>query len=222
MDLHFFSGFSPVSLGNGNLGRRAANRIHISTCKIYKCVRLNASPGWARRVPPVDPLNGGLSNVSPLPGYSTQLAASVGGLCQELFAKTCRIIEFQAGFMPLRGRSGQSCQPCWHGVRGRSGRSLFKVHWNLSPPQVHTHSTHIFNEICLGFLIRLGFSGFVPSIGFPVHLFPFTFVFLFSFMSSCLHVWSSHPFFRLRTQVLALVCKCTTYLNLGFRSPRSL
>ena len=133
-----------------------------------------------------------------------------------------RTIELQGGFMPLRDRSGLSSQPFWHGVRGRSGRSLFKVHWNLSPPQVHTHSTHIFNEICLGFLIRLGFSGFVPSIGFPVHLFPFTFVFLFSFMSSCLHVWSSHPFFRLRTQVLALVCKCTTYLNLGFRSPRSL
>ena len=36
--------------------------------------------------------------------------------------------------MPLRDRSGQSCQPFWHGVRGRSGRSLFKTRWSLSGP----------------------------------------------------------------------------------------
>ena len=44
--------------------------------------------------------------------------------------------------MPLRDRSGQSSQPYWHGVRGRSDRSLFKVHWNLSQPQVHTQRLH--------------------------------------------------------------------------------
>ena len=62
-------------------------------------------------------------------------------------------------------------------------------------------------------LRRFGFIGSRPHL--PFHPFPFTHLcFLFSFMSSCLHVWSSHPFLRLpRTLVPALVCTCTsTYI----------
>ena len=36
--------------------------------------------------------------------------------------------------MPLRDRSGQRWQPPGQAVRGRSDRSLFKVHWNLWEP----------------------------------------------------------------------------------------
>ena len=43
--------------------------------------------------------------------------------------------------MPIRDQSGQSCQPFWHGVRGRS-RRFFWVHWDPSPPQVHTQRVH--------------------------------------------------------------------------------
>ena len=46
----------------------------------------------------------------------------------------CLIFGIPSWLMPLRDRSGLSSQPFWHGVRGRSGRSLFKVHWNLLEP----------------------------------------------------------------------------------------
>ena len=46
----------------------------------------------------------------------------------------CPIFRIPSWLMPLRDRSGLSSQPFWHGVRGRSGRSLFKVHWNLLEP----------------------------------------------------------------------------------------
>ena len=38
MDLHFLSGFSPVPLGNGYLGRRVANRIQSARIFISVCV----------------------------------------------------------------------------------------------------------------------------------------------------------------------------------------
>ena len=62
--------------------------------------------------------------------------------------KLVSFLEFQVGScrMPIRDHSGQSSQPYWHGVRGRSGRSLFKVHWNLSYSQVHTQRLHS-NEV---------------------------------------------------------------------------
>ena len=84
-------------------------------------------------------------------------------------------------------------------VRGRTGRSNFRVHWDPSLPQVHTQHVLVqqglprFSNEVSGSLV------FVPSICFPFHPFPpsytHTLCFLFSFMSSCLHVLSSHPFF---------------------------
>ena len=72
-----------------------------------------------------------------------------------------------------------------------SGQSISWVRWGPSPPQVHTHSMYMFNEACLGSLMRFGFIG-----SRPLHLVPFssfspshTSVFLFSFMSHCLHVF---------------------------------
>ena len=53
----------------------------------------------------------------------------------------CLIFGIPSWLMPLRDRSGLS-QPFWHGVRGRSGRSLFKVHWNLSRPWVRIQRIH--------------------------------------------------------------------------------
>ena len=48
----------------------------------------------------------------------------------KLLAKTGRIIVIpsrQSLDKPLGDHSGQGSQPFWHGVRGRSGRSLFKA-----------------------------------------------------------------------------------------------
>ena len=68
------------------------------------------------------------------------------------------------------------------------------------PTLRRTHSAYIqTRQVPRRFQRGLVSSVLVPSIWFPFHPFPFThFCFLFSFMSSCLHVWSSHPFLRLR------------------------
>ena len=57
MDLHFLSGFSPVPLGNGYLGRRVANRIQSARIFISVSGFLPAQgepaecPLWTRRIP---------------------------------------------------------------------------------------------------------------------------------------------------------------------------
>ena len=64
-----------------------------------------------------------------------------------------------------------------------------------------THSVYIqTRQVFLGRCNEVWHHRFrSPPFGSPFHPFPFTyFCFLFSFMSSCLHVWSSHPFLRLR------------------------
>ena len=115
----------------------------------------------------------------------------------------CLIFGIPSWPMPLRDRSGQSSQPFWHGVRGRSGRS------NLGSVGTRrhlrcTHSAYVFNQACLGSLHRFPSRPF----GSPFHPFPFTHS--FSSFFSCLpllHVLSSHSFLSLaRATVRALVC----------------
>ena len=98
-----------------------------------------------------------------------------------------------------------------------SGQSIARVRWDPSPPQVHTQHVHdqrglrrFSNEVWVHWFssppFRFPFSSFPPS---------HTFVFLFSFMSSCLHV--SFLSFA-HTSVLALVCTCTfTYFKHRFQ-----
>ena len=66
---------------------------------------------------------------------------TAGGLGRNVPMIFVSSLEFQVGSCLLRDRSGLS-QPFWHGVRGRSGRSLFKVHWNLSRPWVRIQRIH--------------------------------------------------------------------------------
>ena len=74
-------------------------------------------------------------------------------------------------------------------VRGRSDRSLFKVHWNLSHSQVHTHRTHL-NEAGEVWAHRFPFPPHLVTFSsFPLR----TLLFLFLFMSSL----ASCPFISL-------------------------
>ena len=182
---------------------------------------------WA----PVDPLNGVLS-LSLRPGPEDKVGPGQSHVprLDELLS-TSR----QLSSKPLGDRSGLSSQPFWHGVRGRSGRSMFKVQWNLSGPRLPSpyppplpslpfgvflnvrcfrHSWEPFSSLLiswcvLGRLCRswehrrflLFFSLLSPPL--PIWLPVFyrvspshTFFLLFSFMSPCFHVFSSHPFFR--------------------------
>ena len=69
-----------------------------------------------------------------------QLAASVGGLGRKNY-DFCPIFGIPSWLMPLRDRSGQRWPPSGLPYVV-SDRSLFKVHWNLSQPQVHTQRSH--------------------------------------------------------------------------------
>ena len=101
--------------------------------------------------------------------------------------------------MLLRDRSGQSSQPLRQGTSDRSGQSNSRVHWDPSPPQVHTQRIRV-QRSSPTFSNEFGLIVFRPlHLVFLFILSPFTrFVFLFSCMSLCLHVLSPHPFFRLR------------------------
>ena len=79
----------------------------------------------------MDPSNGCLS-LFPLLWKRTSPQRTVAGSCHKNL-DVCPIFGIPSWLMPLRDRSGQSSQPHWHGVRGRSGRSLFKVCRELSP-----------------------------------------------------------------------------------------
>ena len=65
-----------------------------------------------------------------------QFAASVGSLCQSYLSRLAELLNSKLAVsgMPLGDHSGQSSQPFWQGVRGRSSRSLFKAQWSLSGP----------------------------------------------------------------------------------------
>ena len=141
--------------------------------------------------------------------------------------------------MPLGDRSGQSCQPFWHGVRGRSGRRLFKTRWSLSGPLLLPFSPFLFfllfslscvaylqanQALATGFSMRFGLSLACPlSFGSPF-IGPHRRLPFFSFMSFCLHVSSSSSFPSLaRTFVRTLACTHTRtriLLTVRFRWPR--
>ena len=72
-----------------------------------------------------------------------------------------------------------------------------------------THSTYVFNEVCIGLLMGFGFIGSRPLHLVPLfHPFPFTHFFFFSFLS-CLPVF--------------MFCHFIAFLlRAHFRSPRSL
>ena len=135
-------------------------------------------------MPPADPSKGGLS-LSPMPG------AGEGGLGREN-SDFCLICGIPSWFMPLRDRSGLSSQPFWHGLRGRSGPSSCRL-IGVCRDLRCTHSTqHVQVQRGLPrFLIRFGFIGFRPLHLVPLSSFSpsHTSVPLFSFMSSCLHVF---------------------------------
>ena len=143
-------------------------------------------------MPPVDPSNGGLS-LSPLPGD-----VSVRSGQQMAYATRSGMfvsfLEFQVGSCLYVTAAVKAASHFGRAQGDQSGQSNSRVHWDPSPPQVHTHSTYMFNEVRLGFLMRFGLIAFRP-----LHLVSLFILFLFSFMSFCLHVLSSHPFFRLRT-----------------------
>ena len=119
---------------------------------------------------------------------------------------------------PLRDRSGLSSQPFWHGVRGRSGRS------NLGSVGTRrhlrcTHSIYIFNQVCIGSLMRFGFIGFRPLHLVPLFILSPSHTSFSSFFSCLplLHVLSSHSFLSFaRTTVWALVCTRTSTCTLRF------
>ena len=99
----------------------------------------------------------------------------------------------------------------------------FKVHWNLSQSEAHTQRIHL-SEARSTYSVsnEVWFCWFPsPSFGFPSHSFPLdipSFPPSFHiFLSSC-SVISSLSFFCAHT-AQPLVCTCTTYFNLGFRSP---
>ena len=144
---------------------------------------------------PCRPVEWGFVDRIPCPD-TEQLAASVGGLGQSYLPRFDELLNSRPALCHYVTAAVQAgLTP----PRGQSDRSTFRVRWDPSPPQVH--STYIFNEACVGFLMRFCFIGICPL--HLVSLFILspsrTFVFLFSFMSSCLHVLSSHPFFCLRT-----------------------
>ena len=130
-----------------------------------------------------------------------QLAASVGGSCQSYLPRPVELLSTgrQLSSKPLGDRSDQSNQPFWHGVRGRSGRSLSKAHWSRRRLRC-THNMYILTrQVFLGRCNEVWFHRFPStSFGFPFHHFPLhTLLFLLlSFMSfmSC-HLT---PFFLLR------------------------
>ena len=138
--------------------------------------------------------------------------AGVGGLGREN-SDLCLTFGITSWLMPLRDRSGLTSQPFWHGKRGRSGPSLSRL-MGVCRELRCTHSTYMFNEACLGSLVRLGLIGLhpVPSIWFPFHPFPLHTP-LFSSFLSCPPVFMSFISSFLsfaRTLVPALACTCTT------------
>ena len=143
-------------------------------------------------------------------------------LMPKLFAKICRIIEFQDGsclYVTAAVQAGLTPQ------RGQSDPSSFRL-IGVCRELRCTHSTYMFNKACLGSLMRFGVIGFRP-----LHLVPFS-----SFSpshTSVLLFFSCPPVFMsfissflsfARTWVPALACTRTTTctLNSGFRWPRSL
>ena len=114
----------------------------------------------------------------------------------------------------VSSRQPSGTPPC-----GRSDQSLFKVHWNLSPPQVHTQHVHFqrgsprfSNEVRVHW-----FSS--PPFGFPFHPFPFAHIcfplFFHVLLSSCF-VISSFLLFA-HTSALALVCTRTSTYTITHR-----
>ena len=121
-----------------------------------------------------------------------QLAASVGGLGRT-YDDFCLIFGIPSWLMPIRDRSGQRWQP--------SGKPYVVAATEVCSRFIgtcrelrRTHSTYMFNEACLGSLMRFGFIGFRPLHLFPFSSFPLrTPLFLFLFMSSL----ASCPFISL-------------------------
>ena len=110
---------------------------------------------------------------------------------QEL--KFCLIFGIPSWLMPLRDRSGQRWPP--------TGKPYVVAATEVCSRFIgtcrklrRTHSTYMFNEACLGSLMRFGFIGFRPLHLFPFSFFPLrTLLFLFLFMSSL----ASCPFISL-------------------------
>ena len=109
----------------------------------------------APRSGPCGPVERGFVAVSLALETRVPTAGGVG-LCQSYLPRLADLLNTsrQLSSKPLGDRNGQSCQPFWHGVRGHTGRSIFWVHCDPSPPQVH-----IFNQLCIGSLMRCGFIG---------------------------------------------------------------
>ena len=158
---------------------------------------------WTRRT--------GVSLYLPCPEMYVPRAGE-GGLGREK-SDFCRILEFQAGLCLYVTAAVQACLTP---PRGQSDRSLFRVRWDPRPPQVHTRSTYIFNEVCIGFPMMCGFIGSRPLHLVPLFILsPFTYIcFLLFFhvlLSSCLVISSFLSFAR--AFVPALVCTCTAYFT---------
>ena len=102
--------------------------------------------------------------------------------------------------MPLRDRSGQRWQPSGKPYVAAAAEAIFGSIGTRRYLRC-TRSTYLSNKVCLGFLMRFRAHWFSSPpfvslfILFPLHTHTHTLCFLFSFMSSCLHVLSSHPFF---------------------------
>ena len=93
------------------------------------CLALRQS-GMSPRVPPVDPSNGCLS-LSPLLG-DVRAQSGRRRLMPKLFAKTCRIIEFQVGLCLYVTAAVKAASHFGRAQGDHSGQSTFEVRWNLS------------------------------------------------------------------------------------------
>ena len=60
----------------------------------------------------------------------------------KLFAKTCRIIEFQVGSCLCVTAAVKTASHFGRAQGDHSGQSTFEVRWNLSHSQVHTQRLH--------------------------------------------------------------------------------
>ena len=113
--------------------------------------------------------------------------------------------------MPLRDRSGQRWQPSNRPYVVAATKACSRFIGTCRDLWC-THSTYMFNEACLGCLMRFGFIGSRPSIWYPFRPFPLH-THLFSSFLSCPPVFMSFISSFLsfaRTLVPALACTCTT------------
>ena len=184
----------PGTLG-GLLGLACGNRFQ-SRRQNHKCVWPRGAQGEPAECP-LWTCRTGVCRTYPLPGRKAARSERRWPQAErtQIFG---RLYELQAGsclYVTTAVKAASHFGTAYVAAAAEACSRLVGVCWDLWC----THSTYMFNEACLGSLMRFGFIGFrslhlVPFSSFsPSH----TSVPLFSFMSSCLHVFH-HPSFRLR------------------------